>query len=103
MDQDPGSGVATVREMSSLTDGIRGALGDVQSGRVVSGGEWLTWARALSSSRGIGLPESVALQMVDALVGELNRLVGAAYPARYDVDRAVEHGHRAEAITAGTP
>jgi hypothetical protein len=83
-DQDPGSRVATVREMSRLTDGIRGALGDPGSGRVVSGGQWLTWARALSSSRGIGLPESIALPMVDALIGEMNRSVGTGYPTRYE-------------------
>jgi hypothetical protein len=84
VDKDPGATVVTVRAMSDLTDGIRGALGDTHGGRVVSAGDWLTWARALSSSGGIGLPESIALPMVDALIGQMNRSVGAAYPARYE-------------------
>ena len=83
-DKDPGGRVTTVRELSQVTDRIRGILGDARPGRVVSAGDWLTWARALSSSRGIGLPESIALPMIDALIGEMNRSVGAAYPARYE-------------------
>jgi len=83
-DKDPGSRVVTVSALSQLTDTIRATLGDTHSGRVVPGGDWFTWARALSSSGGIGLPESIALPMVDALIGEMNRSVDTAYPARYE-------------------
>ncbi|MGB7982721.1 MAG: hypothetical protein WCF36_18220 [Candidatus Nanopelagicales bacterium] len=83
-DKDPGSRVSTVRELSQLTDGIRAVLGDTHGAGVVSAGDWLTWARSLSAFGGIGLPESIALPMVDALIAELNRSVGAAYPARYE-------------------
>jgi hypothetical protein len=84
MDQDPGSSVVTVREMSELTERIREDLADQDSAAFLSAGAWLTWARALSTFGGIGLPESIALPMVDALIGEMNRSVGAGYPARYE-------------------
>lgn len=83
-DKDSASRVCTVRDLSRLTDGIRASLADSGTSRVVSAGDWLTWARALTSSGGIGLPESIALPMVDALIAEMNRSVGAAYPARYE-------------------
>lgn len=96
VDKHPGGTVATVRELSGLTDGIRGVLGNALSGGVVSAGDWLTWAQALSSYGGIGLPESIALPMVDALIGEMNRSVGVGYPARYEalsLLRCSAYGH----------
>lgn len=83
-DKDPGGAVDTVRDLSELTDRIRGTIADPSGDGVVTGGDWLTWARALSTLGGIGLPESIALPMVDALIGEMNRSVGPAYPARYE-------------------
>lgn len=83
-DKDPTSRVSTVSELSQLTDGIRAALGDTHGGGLVSAGDWLTWTRSLTTFGGIGLPESIALPMVGALIGELNRSAGAAYPARYE-------------------
>ena len=95
-DKDPGGGVTSVREMSTLTDRIRGTIADAPGDGVVSAGDWLTWARALSARGGIGLPESIALPMVDALIGEMNRSVGPAYPARYEalsLLRCSDYGH----------
>lgn len=76
VDQDPSPGRRTVREVSAATEQLLGG--------VSSGGLWLGWARALAQPGAVGLPESLAVELVARLVGELARSVGAAYPARYE-------------------
>lgn len=66
----------TVREVSEATEQLLGGES--------AGGLWLGWARALSQPGAVGLPESLARELVARLVGELARAVGAAYPARYE-------------------
>jgi hypothetical protein len=76
VDQDPSPGWRTVREVSEATEQLLGG--------VSSGGLWLGWARALAQPGAVGLPESLAHELLTRLVGELARSVGAAYPARYE-------------------
>ncbi len=76
VDHDPSPGWRTVREVSEATEQLLGG--------VTSGGLWLAWARALSQPGAVGLPESLARELVHRLVGELSRAVGPAYPARYE-------------------
>lgn len=76
VDQDPSPGWRTVREVSEATEQLLGG--------VTSGGLWLGWARALAQPGAVGLPESLAHELVTRLVGELARSVGTAYPARYE-------------------
>lgn len=75
-DQDASPGWRSVREVSEATEQLLGGES--------SGGLWLGWARALAQPGAVGLPESLAHELVGRLVGELARSVGAAYPARYE-------------------
>ena len=75
-DQDASPGWRTVREVSEATEQLLGGAS--------TGGLWLDWARALAQPGAVGLPESLARELVARLVGELARSVGAAYPARYE-------------------
>lgn len=75
-DQDPTPGWRTVREVSDATEQLLGGA--------TSGGLWLGWARALGQPGAVGLPESLARELVGRLVGELGRSVGPAYPTRYE-------------------
>lgn len=75
-DQDPGPGWRTVREVSDATEQLLGGE--------TSGGLWLAWARALAQPGAVGLPESLARDLLTRLAGELGRSVATAYPARYE-------------------
>ncbi|GAB3257957.1 hypothetical protein [Nocardioides dilutus] len=75
-ERDPGPSVTSVREMSGLTDLVS------RSG--ATGGQWLAWARALAQPGAIGLPVSLAGELIRSLTSELARSVAHAYPTRYE-------------------
>lgn len=77
VDVRPGPPISAVQELSSLTERLSGTEG-------VSAGEWLRWARAISTPGNIGLPVPLARTLVRRLVHELARSVGHGYPTRYE-------------------
>ena len=76
-DADPGGRIETVRDLSRLTERLQGAV-------PVTGGEWLSWARATASPGNIGLPERQGHELLARLVSELARSVSHGYPSRYE-------------------
>jgi hypothetical protein len=80
--------VTTVREMSRLTERV--------ADDSPTGGDWLTWARAIAQPGAIGLPEPYAVELVTRLAGELQRSASHAYPIRYEalsLVRCSGYGH----------
>jgi hypothetical protein len=76
-DSRPGEAISSVSELSELTERI-------DSGDVVTGGDWLRWARAIAAPGNIGMPVPLAQRVVLRLVDELARSCGHGYPARYE-------------------
>ena len=75
-DQNGASPLTTVAAVSRATECVSRAG--------VRGGDWLAWARALATPGAVGMPESVASELIRDLVGELGRAIGPAYPSRYE-------------------
>jgi hypothetical protein len=92
-DRDPGPWGLDVRTMSAATERV----GDDR----VTGGEWLTWARALAAPGNVALPEGLAGELVGRLARELSRSVGAAFSSRYEalaLLRCSAYGHLVLAV-----
>lgn len=77
VDARPGSPIATVSELSELTERL-------EASEDVTGGEWLRWARAISVPGNVALPTTLAQRIIDRLVVELSRSCGHGYPSRYE-------------------
>ncbi len=117
-DLSPGSTAVTVGALSALTMALLDRLAvldadpdrpgqddDAVSTRWSScepasapptGGDWLTWARALAEPAAIGLPEPFAARLVRRLVDELCTATGHGYPTRYEalsLLRCSAYGH----------
>ncbi|WP_300400019.1 hypothetical protein [Nocardioides sp.] len=89
VDRHPAPVVATVRELSRLTERLSSV--ETQPAHL-----WFAWARALSRSGGIGMPERLAQDLVVRLVTELGRSTSHAYPIRYEalaLLRCSDYGH----------
>jgi hypothetical protein len=96
VDQDAGAALTSVRQVSDATQQL--LAGET------TGGLWLAWARALAQPGAVGLPESLARELVAVLAGELGRSVGAAYPARYEalaLLRCSGYGHVVVEVAQG--
>lgn len=78
-----------VREMSELSERL---LANADAGRQNSGTDWLRWGRVLRHPRAVGLPESLALRLVDALTSELARSVGSGFACRYEALSSLREG-----------
>jgi hypothetical protein len=88
-DVDPSPPDLDVSGLSRLTERL-------QDGAPVTGGDWLTWARAMAAPGNIGFPERPFRDLVTRLVSELARSVSHAYPIRYEalaVLRCSAYGH----------
>lgn len=75
------SQLTTVRQVSEATERL---LDAVRADEVARPGDWLVWARAMSMPGRIGLPESVAAELVRALVLDLGRSIAPGYSVRYE-------------------
>ena len=92
-DRNGGTRLTTVPEVSRATERV--ACGEA------IGGDWLAWARALSAPAAVGMPESLAAELIGRLVSELGRSVGPAYPSRYEalsLLRCSGYGHLVLAV-----
>ncbi|MCL8024887.1 hypothetical protein [Nocardioides bruguierae] len=98
-DRRPTLGPSTVEHVSALTEGLLDALRRSDGGRaapLAGAGAWLDWAAALARPESLGLPESIALDLLDHLADEMGRAVGPGYPTRYEalsLMRCGPYGH----------
>jgi hypothetical protein len=88
-DADPGPPDLDVPGLSRLTERL-------QDPAPVTGGDWITWARAMAAPGNIGLPEGPFSDLLARLVSELARSVSHGYPTRYEalaLLRCSAYGH----------
>ncbi|TIC84162.1 hypothetical protein [Nocardioides sp. GY 10127] len=95
-DRRPDLGPGDVRRVSALTEQLLAGLEQPRRTPLAPAGLWLDWASALGRPEAVGLPETMALELLDRLAAELGRSVGPGYTTRYEAlsrMRSGPYGH----------